>query len=438
MKILKIAVSAVIFALVLVGALYFTTVSEPKQNWVVSGGEAGGKYDEVARALGDAMAEEFAPEVRIEISSGSRQNLDRLLKGKADLCLVQNDVAGEKGIRSIATLYKEVLHVVVRKETTSPEQLSNGTFSIGPSGGGTESLAVATLLQMGFSEEKITWRSESLEQGLQALGEKKADAVCIVTGIGNATMRKFLSEGNFTLLDLGNDIFESVRYSYPFARPASIPTGAYPVKPGLGVPSEQISTIGTTVLLACRQDLAENHAFELARFLGQNRANLIRGQPLFAQMDSPETIGQLQFAVHDGARLHYERHEPSFIQEWADTIALVLSVLAIAWGTLVTIRQIYLMRLKESLDEFFEKVEAVTSELIAGTSSERSRQIAGELHAIRRETTQKLIADELAADESFVIFQRQLHTAQQLVNEALRKEALHSNVGDGRQLNKAG
>ena len=224
MKILKIAISAVVFALVLVGALYFSTVSEPKQNWVVSGGEAGGKYDEVARALGDAMAEEFAPKVRVDISSGSRQNLDRLLKGQADLCLVQNDVTGEKGIRSIATLYKEVLHVVVRKDTTSPEQLSNGTFSIGPSGGGTESLAVATLVQMGFSEEKITWRNESLEQGLQALGEKRADAVCIVTGIGNATVRKFLSEGNFTLLDLGNDIFESVRYSYPFARPASIPS----------------------------------------------------------------------------------------------------------------------------------------------------------------------------------------------------------------------
>ncbi|MFL2938995.1 MAG: hypothetical protein ACJZ7A_07865 [Opitutales bacterium] len=36
-------------------------------------------------------------------------------------------------------------------------------------------------------------------------------------------------------------------------------------------------------------------------------------------------------------------------------------------------------------------------------------------------TTQKLIAEELGADDSFVIFQRQLHTAQQLVNESLRK-----------------
>jgi len=423
MKILKIAVSAGIFSLVIVGAIYFMTLSHPKQNWVISGGEEAGKYDEVAQALGHAMADEFDPKVQVKISSGSKQNLERLQNGETDLCLVQNDLVGEKGIRSIATFYKEVLHVIVRKETASAEQLSNGTFSLGPAGGGTESLALATLRQVGFAEDEITLRKESLEKGLQALREGQADAVCIVTGIGNASVGEFLAEGEFALLDLGGDIFESIRYSYPFAHASSIPAGAYPVKPGQGLPSDSIATIGTTVLLACRQDLADEHAFELTRFLGQNRANLIRAHPLFAQMDSPENLAQLQFPVHDGAQLHYDRHEPSFIQEWADTIGLILSILAIAWGTLVTVRQIYLMRLKESLDEFFQKVEAITSELVAGTNHERSRQIAGDLHAIRRETTKKLIADELAANESFVIFQRQLHTAQQMVNEALRKES---------------
>ena len=423
MKILKIAVSAGIFSLVIVGAIYFMTLSHSKQNWVISGGEEAGKYDEVAQALGHAMADEFDPKVQVKISSGSKQNLERLQNGEADLCLVQNDLIGEKGIRSIATFYKEALHVIVRKETASAEQLSNGTFSLGPAGGGTESLALATLRQVGFSEDEITLRKESLEKGLQALKEGEADAVCIVTGIGNASVGEFLAGGEFALLDLGGDIFESIRYSYPFAHPSSIPAGAYPVKPGQGLPSDSIATIGTTVLLACRQDLADEHAFELTRFLGQNRANLIRAHPLFAQMDSPENLEQLQFPVHGGAQLHYDRHEPSFIQEWADTIGLILSILAIAWGTLVTVRQIYLMRLKESLDEFFQKVEAITSELVAGTNHERSRQIAGDLHAIRRETTKKLIADELAANESFVIFQRQLHTAQQMVNEALRKES---------------
>lgn len=427
MKTFKIAVSAAIFALVVVGAIYFMSLSAPKQNWIISGGEAGGKYDEVARALGDAMADGFDPEVLVETSSGSKRNLDRIQKRQTDLCLVQNDVAGEQGIRSIATFYKEVLHVIVRKETTSAEQLAKGTFSLGPAGGGTESLALATLRQVGFSEKNITLRRESLEEGLQSLREEEADAVCIVTGIGNATVSRFLAEGDFTLLDLGKDIFDSVRYSYPFAHPASIPAGAYPVLPGRGLPGKSVSTIGTTVLLACHQDLPDEHAFEVARFLAENQANLIRAHPLFAQMDSPQKLEQLQFPVHDGAQMHYDRHEPSFIQEWADTIALVLSVLAIAWGTLVTIRQIYLIRLKDSLDEFFQKVETVTSELVAGTDHERSRQIAGELHAIRRETTRKLIADELAADESFVIFQRQLHTAQQMVNEALRKESGNQN-----------
>ena len=259
MKILKIAVSAGIFALVIVGAIYFMTLSHSKQNWVISGGEEAGKYDEVAQALGYAMADEFDPKVQVKISSGSKQNLERLQNGEADLCLVQNDLVGEKGIRSIATFYKEVLHIIVRKETASAEQLSNGTFSLGPAGGGTESLALATLRQVGFPEDEITLRKESLEKGLQALREGQADAVCIVTGIGNASVGEFLAGGEFALLDLGGDIFESIRYSYPFAHPSSIPAGAYPVKPGQGLPSDSITTIGTTVLLACRQDLADEH-----------------------------------------------------------------------------------------------------------------------------------------------------------------------------------
>lgn len=43
-------------------------------------------------------------------------------------------------------------------------------------------------------------------------------------------------------------------------------------------------------------------------------------------------------------------------------------------------------------------------------------------HAIRRETTRKPVADKLDSDDFFVILQRQLHTAQQLVNEQTRQQ----------------
>ena len=129
----------------------------------------------------------------------------------------------------------------------------------------------------------------------------------------------------------------------------------------------------------------------------------------------------LQHPIHEGAQLYHERGKPSFIQEWADTIALIFSIIAVTWGAAKAMGNIYLKKLRDSLDKFFTKVDRITSELIEGVDLIRAREIAKELHEIRRETTQKLIADELAADDSFVIFQRQLHTAQQLVNESLRK-----------------
>ena len=86
----------------------------------------------------------------------------------------------------------------------------------------------------------------------------------------------------------------------------------------------------------------------------------------------------------------------------------------------IAIREIFIQKKKDSLDQYFEKVEILTGELINNPIKERVQEIASELHEIRKETIQKLVSEELAANESFVIFQRQLHTAQQLVSESSR------------------
>jgi hypothetical protein len=101
-------------------------------------------------------------------------------------------------------------------------------------------------------------------------------------------------------------------------------------------------------------------------------------------------------------------------------MALILSVLAVAWATTLAVKEIIVQKRKDSLDEYFQKVDILTSELIEKISPERVEEISSELNKIRKQTIQKLIAEELSANESFVIFQRQLHTAQQLVTEKTR------------------
>ena len=100
---------------------------------------------------------------------------------------------------------------------------------------------------------------------------------------------------------------------------------------------------------------------------------------------------------NEGARQYYERDEPGFVQHWSEPIALLFSVLAVAWGIGVALREFILNQRKDTLDVYFERVDELTTELVRGPTAERATEIAKDLHAIRRETTRKLVAEELAA-----------------------------------------
>lgn len=420
MKSLKILTISIIFSLCLVGIVTIFITNKGKRNWILLGGNEGGKYDEVASALGSSLSRIDGHKIDVKTSSGSRENLTALADGRADLALLQNDISSQEVVNSVTILYEEALHVIVRKNINSIKQLEGAVISIGNKEGGSEGIAVAMLKQMGLNESHVQWNRDELESSLLSLQNGKVDCVCVVSGVGNSTISRFIADGNLTLLPMGPNPFETLRLSYPFIQSATIPAGAYTTGPGEGLPVKSIPTIGTKVVLACNPDLAVNDIFEITRLIHTRVAELTKAHPLFVQLSTPDS-SLLHHPIHAGAKLHYEREKPSFIQEWAESIALVLSLIAVAWGAAKAIGKIYLQRLKDSLDKFFAKVDQITGELIEGVDATRAKEIAKELHGIRRETTQKLIAEELAADDSFVIFQRQLHTAQQMVNETLRK-----------------
>ena len=401
-----------------IGMILYAMSSKPKRNWIITSGNEGGKYQEVAKALGDVLSKQGEREFEVLTSLGSHQNLEALAKGKADLALVQNDISSAEDAHSLAILYEEALHLIVRTEINSAMQLNGSVIAIGTQSGGTEGMAKATLAHLGVNP--ATFSREPLDESLNKLANGELDCVCVVTGVGNSTLKKHLAKGKLALLPIGSNPYENLKLSYPFIQPSNIPSGAYPSHSGDRLPRDSIPTIGTRVVLVCSPTLEEEDAYEMSRSIDSAQAKLSKAHPLFAQISNPtETL--LQHPLHEGARLFFERTKPNFFQEWADTIALVFSLIAVTWGAAKAMSQIYLKRMKDSLDKFFTKVDAITSELIEGVNEERANEIARELHDIRRETTQKLIAEELGADDSFVIFQRQLHTAQQLVNESLRK-----------------
>ncbi len=417
----RISLVAGIVAVTIVSIVYFLAFEEEKKMWTIGGGEKGGNYDAVARALADYLQKAEGWEVKARESSGSGENLQLLREGKVDLCLVQNDFPGDEKARALASLYDESLHVIVREGNTSLSNFPGGTISVGQAGGGTEALARAMLAQLGVSQESVKWRHESLQAGLDGLRSGKSSAVCVVTGIGNAVVAEALSKGDLSLLPLGEVPGASLAYDYPFVETTTIPPKVYATAPGKGLPARSLPTVGTRVVLACQVELNDADALALTRTVIEGRAALTRKHPLLARLAPPNDSTDLQFPLHEGARQYYERDEPGFVQHWSEPIALLFSVLAVAWGIGVALRGFILNQRKDTLDVYFERVDELTTELVKGLTADRATEIAMDLHAIRRETTRKLVAEELAANESFVIFQRELHTAQQMVNESLRK-----------------
>ena len=425
----RISVIASVIAVSVVFSIYFFDLDAKKETWIIGSGEKGGNYDAVAHALADYLKRSRGWEVIIKNSSGSGENLELLKQGKVDLCLVQNDFPGNEQTKALASLYDECLHVIVSRQNSSLEDFLGGTISVGQKGGGTEALAKAMIKKLGVRDESVTWRNESLKEGLGSLLSGTSIAVCVVTGIGNSVITEAFREGNFSLLPLGELPGEVLAYNYPFVETAIIPQRVYSRAPGKGLPEKSLPTVGTRVVLACNSNLNETDTLEITRTLMEGRAALTKAHPLLARMVSPINSNKLQFPLHEGARQYYERDEPTFIQNWSDPIALLVSLLVIAWGIGVTLRELFLRRSKESLDVYFEQVDEITSELVKGTKPERIQAIVSDLHEIRRQTTRKLMAEELTANESFVIFQRQLHTAQQMVNEFIRKNENSSTKG---------
>ena len=406
----------------IVTATYFWIYGSEKESWIVSGGESGGNYDAVAHVIAKSLEETKGWKVKTLESSGSGDNLRKLREGKVDLCLIQQDFPGDENVRILATLYEEALHLVVRDGNLRLTELAGKTISLGSSGGGTEALAKATLNHLGIVEGESTWKNESLKEGLANLRSGKTDVVCVVTGIGNPLLGEALAEGDLQLLPLGEEPAAGLAFSYPFVEAVTIPVAAYPVGAGKGVPAKSLSSVGVKVILAGSRALDDSDALELVTTLFENQVSLSRAKALLARMSAPEENHVLQFPIHEGARQYYERDAPSFLQNWSEPMAFVISILAIAWGLGVTIREFIAQRHKDRLDDYFKQVDELTTELVEGVNKKRCLEISQELHAIRRETIDKLVTEKLDSDDFFVIFQRQLHTAQQLVSEQTRQQ----------------
>ncbi len=290
---------------------------------------------------------------------------------KAHLATAQADIYPGSDARVLTNLYQDHFHLLVNPQKISlPQQIEN--FNIGslrsktvetPKGGGQRK-----------SFENIANKHFKINFNFIDSDPKNADAVFRVRVLGNEQIRKLIASGwKLVPIEQVNAIQQT---KYPAYSPSIIPEGVYRGSPA--APEVDLETIAVQRTLLSRRDVPDWVVEKIVTILSEYRQEIKKEiqaiaqerygspqtfdpetiYPLVNRFERPEDNSNVQ--IHKGALIYYDRNDPSFIQENADFLGLLLTIALLVGSWLLRIKVWRDRRIEceanEKVDRYIEKV----------------------------------------------------------------------------------
>ena len=322
--------------------------------------------------------------------------LELLARGEVDLALVENCSPFQAGVRAVLPVFRSVLHLLVRDDVdfSDPEQpLRDKTIFINNG-----SPAGKAFLRVVASKQGL----EEHEYHIVPRLEAQNTDVIIYFGPINARNPSWYVPG-YTLYSLDYDDAEramsskAIGYLMPQMQPKIIPAHTYDL-PGN---DKDIHTVAVDALLATHKKASVNVIYELTSTLLQQKPRFTAVAPeIFAGLREDFDPLSLNFPLHEGARRYLARDEPSTLERYAETINLLVYLVFLLLTGAIGLTRWHAHRKKDRIDAFYSRIFAIRMQAM----SEPKEKLLTELQHLEMEAFDSLIAEKLAADESFRIF----------------------------------
>jgi len=391
----------------------------------IAGGRQGGAYMPLAEGLATVATQHVPNVTAVAIESeGGVENIGRLMNREVTFALVQNDVKGSAGIRTVAPLYKELLHIVVRKAIRSRVEnltdIEDLTVAIGSEGSGTADFAKKLMAHFGMDMGAMDLRKLGPAEAGKGMIKGEIDVLFILSALPSEAASEILQSGAGTLLSLGDtrdegSTVKGIQASLPFFVCDTIPKNVY----GL-FPEEPVGTVGVVALLATHADVDDMLVTKVSEVLFEHKVELANYHASAALFSDTYRIPNLRFPYHGGAEAFYRRDSPPFLVQYAEFLSLTFTVLvALISGTLA-VKQYLKRAKKDRIDRYYNAISDITTEVDQATDVDLNA-MRSELEDLRHRAFRELIAEKLSADESFSIFQEYFRFAMGKIDERLRR-----------------
>lgn len=224
----------------------------PPKKIVISTGSETGSYYKIAQQYREELAKEGI-ELEIISSSGSGENISRLINKQADIAFIQGGTGNnEPGLYSLGSLYYEPLWIFLGKQHKVEKiaDLTGLAISIGIEGSGTRTLAKQILDLNHVENQAGKLLALSSGEAAQALIKSEIDVDIMVASSESATVQQLLKHEQLKLLDLQRaDAYVRL---IPYLSKVSLPEGVIDLQNN--VPDQAITLLAPTANLVISED----------------------------------------------------------------------------------------------------------------------------------------------------------------------------------------
>ncbi len=249
-------------------------------------------------------------------SNGSVSNVEAISAGVLEAGLVQADVAHwaytgtgvfakrqkRADVRVIASLYRESVHVVVKRNggVRSMADLAGRRVSLDEPGSGTLVDARIVLDAYELNERDLKPVYIKPQFAAEKLTDGTLDAFFIVAGFPTRSVMELTSREAATLVPIEPLVARRIEQRYPFLTPSVIPANTYP-----GVP--ETGTVSVYAQLVVSASLPDELAYKITRELWKERSlrMLQQGHAKGREIRLDSALRGVPIPLHPGAEKFY-------------------------------------------------------------------------------------------------------------------------------------
>ncbi|WP_419904897.1 TAXI family TRAP transporter solute-binding subunit [Kiloniella sp.] len=250
-------------------------------------------------------------------SNGSVANIHSIAKGELESGFAQSDVvywafmgkgvfdgkAPVTGIRAIANLYPETLHLVARKGSgiNSVRDLRNKKVSLDEAGSGTLVDARIILDAYGLKEKDLKAEYIKPEHAIGKIERGELDAFFIVTGYPTPSVSKLASGVGAKLVSIGGEETTGLLKRWSFFSPDTIPENTYE-----GIPTTPTISVGAQWIVSEQMDDELIYQITKALWNASSRQILDNGHSKGKTIDMARALEGISIPLHPGAERFYK------------------------------------------------------------------------------------------------------------------------------------